>query len=277
MNHYERLKVSPEAPPEVIRAAYRALAAKMHPDRKVGDSGPGDRLHEDMAALNASYLILMDAKARTDYDQMLAEQTRQAAKPEPSAGHRWVRPRHRTEAPADPAAAPQAAFGADTQINVDWMSTHPNMPMPWYRQPGPMAGFLVGASLLLGGLIWWGMQQVEHWQLDRGRLDAVSTTPGERGLVEATGRAAAQAASSRPSVPALTKEQLAHMSNEEFLAAMPQLIEGKGSRAASQDDAPPLNPGVDPQAVGVAAAGPHILDGQPLKLKLVPLKLGKHD
>lgn len=31
--HYDNLKVAREAPPEVIRAAYRALSQRYHPDR----------------------------------------------------------------------------------------------------------------------------------------------------------------------------------------------------------------------------------------------------
>jgi DnaJ domain len=76
VNHYERLKVSPEAPQEVIRAAYRALATKLHPDRQGGDAGPTEEAHEAMAALNASYLVLTNAKARAAYDaQLKAGQT----------------------------------------------------------------------------------------------------------------------------------------------------------------------------------------------------------
>jgi len=50
VNHYQRLKVSQDAPAEVIRAAYRALATKLHPDRQGPDTGPQDVLHSEMAA-----------------------------------------------------------------------------------------------------------------------------------------------------------------------------------------------------------------------------------
>lgn len=86
MNHYERLKVAPDAPPEVIRAAYRALATKLHPDRQGGDAGPSEEAHEAMAALNASYLVLTNAKARAAYDaQMKAEQDLAAGRKMPGA------------------------------------------------------------------------------------------------------------------------------------------------------------------------------------------------
>ena len=48
--YYETLQVSPQAEPEVIAAAYRALAMKYHPDR----SGASDALTK-MAQLNIAY------------------------------------------------------------------------------------------------------------------------------------------------------------------------------------------------------------------------------
>ena len=59
-NHYRLLHVQPDAPPEVIKAAYRALIATRHPD--VG----GD---EDQAALlNDAYAVLSDPAKRAGYD-----------------------------------------------------------------------------------------------------------------------------------------------------------------------------------------------------------------
>jgi len=48
--HYETLQVSPTAEPEVIAAAYRALAKKYHPDRSDAADAMGH-----MARLNAAY------------------------------------------------------------------------------------------------------------------------------------------------------------------------------------------------------------------------------
>lgn len=45
---YNTLCVSPGAPPEVIRAAYRSLATKYHPDREGGDA-------ERMKEINRAY------------------------------------------------------------------------------------------------------------------------------------------------------------------------------------------------------------------------------
>jgi len=58
---YQLLQVDPAADHAVIRAAYRVLAAKHHPD--VG----GDA--EQMAALNGAWSVLSDSVARSAYDR----------------------------------------------------------------------------------------------------------------------------------------------------------------------------------------------------------------
>jgi molecular chaperone DnaJ len=50
-DHYEVLGVNSDAPEEVVRAAYRALAAKYHPDRNPGDGDAELRLKR----LNAAF------------------------------------------------------------------------------------------------------------------------------------------------------------------------------------------------------------------------------
>jgi hypothetical protein len=59
-NPYDVLQVQRTAMPEVVRAAYRALAWKFHPDR--GESS--DR----MVAINAAWQILGDPARRAAYD-----------------------------------------------------------------------------------------------------------------------------------------------------------------------------------------------------------------
>lgn len=60
-NYFEILGVSQDAPPEVVRAAYQALARLHHPDR----TGTGDS--EKMAAINRAYEVLSDAQERERY------------------------------------------------------------------------------------------------------------------------------------------------------------------------------------------------------------------
>ena len=54
--HYDNLKVARNAPPEVIRAAYKALAQKYHPDRN-SNNPDSERI---MVIINTSYEVLSD-------------------------------------------------------------------------------------------------------------------------------------------------------------------------------------------------------------------------
>lgn len=67
--HYESLKVTRDAPLEVIRAAYRSLSQKHHPDKHSGD---GDAA-QVMARLNAAYSVLSDAEQRRLYDMQILQ------------------------------------------------------------------------------------------------------------------------------------------------------------------------------------------------------------
>ena len=64
--HYDNLKVTRDAPPEVIRAAYRALALKYHSDRN-----PHPDSARIMKIINAAYEVLGDPERRREYDQQL--------------------------------------------------------------------------------------------------------------------------------------------------------------------------------------------------------------
>ena len=61
---YALLGVAPQAEPDVIRAAYRVLARRYHPDR-VG-SAMGD---SRMAEINQAYEVLSCPERRRAYDQ----------------------------------------------------------------------------------------------------------------------------------------------------------------------------------------------------------------
>lgn len=66
-SHYENLKVARDAPPEVIRAAYRALAQKYHPDRHDGDQSA----ERTMKLINEAYSVLSDPEARQAHDRWI--------------------------------------------------------------------------------------------------------------------------------------------------------------------------------------------------------------
>lgn len=67
-NHYDNLKVARDAPPEVIRAAYRSLSQKYHPDRNPEDHD-ATRI---MAIINAAFETLSDPERRREHDRWIA-------------------------------------------------------------------------------------------------------------------------------------------------------------------------------------------------------------
>lgn len=76
---YDVLKVSRDAPPEVIRASYKALSQKHHPDRNPGDA----RASAAMQQINQAYAILSVPEKRRQHDRWLAQREREASKPAP--------------------------------------------------------------------------------------------------------------------------------------------------------------------------------------------------
>jgi curved DNA-binding protein CbpA len=65
MDLYAELGVTPQAEPEVIRAAFRALAQRYHPDRQAG--GPA-LWAAKMVRINQAYNVLSQPERRRAYD-----------------------------------------------------------------------------------------------------------------------------------------------------------------------------------------------------------------
>lgn len=66
-NYYEVLGVSKDATPEEIKAKFRELAKKTHPDRSKKDS------EEEMAKINKAYEVLSDKESKERYDKYFAD------------------------------------------------------------------------------------------------------------------------------------------------------------------------------------------------------------
>ena len=76
---YEVLQVSTSACPEVVHAAYRALARTYHPD-----VNPGETAARQMRQLNAAYHVLSDPERRARYDSVRVRPMRaRRAAPQP--------------------------------------------------------------------------------------------------------------------------------------------------------------------------------------------------
>jgi len=98
--YYDVLQVERDAPPERVRAAYRRLAQKYHPDKLPGNANAV----RAMAAINAAYDVLKDAQRRSEHDL-------------------WIRRAERGSQPLPPAPAlPQDL----------WAYLHPATSWPWY-------------------------------------------------------------------------------------------------------------------------------------------------
>lgn len=255
MNHYERLKVTRDAPPEVIRAAYRALANRLHPDRNGGAGGPDDAAHDQMAELNAAYEVLIDPKLRLDYDATLepirVSAARAAAVAAASVG-----------APG-PDGADDAGLG-DAALQRPWQGAVPLSSRPAWA-PGSrqvLAGLGLGSVLVVAAMLaMWRMGMDSP--LDRAITTEVVRQPGlntdsmtPSGQPTAVTSAVTPGQGRRPTV-----EELAQMSDEELVKALPALDGRPGASARAER-------GLSTPASASLARGPHVLDGTPVRLRV---------
>ena len=65
LDPYKTLKISRDAPDEVIRAAYKVLASKYHPDKNPGDEASARMMQH----INDAYALLSDPIRRNEYDR----------------------------------------------------------------------------------------------------------------------------------------------------------------------------------------------------------------
>lgn len=68
--HYDNLKVARDAPDIVIRAAYKSLSQRFHPDKNPGD----ERAARIMSVINRSYEVLSDPQGRGEHDAWIARE-----------------------------------------------------------------------------------------------------------------------------------------------------------------------------------------------------------
>jgi curved DNA-binding protein CbpA len=260
VNHYERLKVSQDAPPEVIRAAYRALATKLHPDRQGADTGPDDVMHEQMAALNTAYEVLIDPKLRQDYDATLA-------------------PAH-ARMPVDDASsyAEPSTQAPNTRVDMDWLPPKPAKPQTFWPPSKPVmivgGGAVALLALIMAGAFWQmsGQQQMEKALSDQyarsadQRLSQAEPEAPEPVAPRspAVARQEADHAATSPAATAAgarrrpTVAELSRMSDEELMRVLPTLD--------ADGTVPP--PAAQAQRGSAKGTVHHPLDGKPLNLRV---------
>ncbi len=161
--HYDNLKVARDAPAEVIRAAYKSLSQKFHPDRNPGN-------HEAariMVLINAAYEVLSDSDKRKEHDLWIAQQELVQAEKINSAPHSTSRP-----APAQQHSILRSNIG-DVIAHVfrywllyglagffiwiwvnDKPSTPPPGPKPYQATPAPVRPAYVRSNVAPNGQPW---------------------------------------------------------------------------------------------------------------------------
>ena len=136
-NHYDNLKVARDASPEQIRAAYRALTRKHHPDRNAGVADA----QRVMSVINVAYEVLSDPARRREHDEWIA----QAESPRA----RVVRSPHTLHTPTGPAPAGGrrgAAARRDWPLRLARLARRGRAHVLGHRLPYALAG---GALVLL--------------------------------------------------------------------------------------------------------------------------------
>lgn len=78
--HYDNLKVARNAPPEVIRAAYKTLSQKYHPDR---NPNKPDAIRI-IKIINSAYEVLSDPIKRQEHDDWIAREEAKTEKAAPA-------------------------------------------------------------------------------------------------------------------------------------------------------------------------------------------------
>jgi hypothetical protein len=140
--HYDNLKVARDAPDFVIRAAYKTLSQKYHPDKNPDDA----RATRVMALINQSYEVLSDPQRRAEHDAWIAREEAklraqaQAPPQSPPIPPQWQQP----EPP-----------GTDARTSRHWMSTLLLLPFKLIAAALNFSPKLAGIGLLLGGMWLW--------------------------------------------------------------------------------------------------------------------------
>lgn len=94
--HYDNLKVARNAPPEVIRAAYKTLSQKYHPDRNP-NSPNAKRI---IQIINTAYEVLSDPVKRREHDEWITRAESEEQQPAaPRMASSTQQPRHQEVRP----------------------------------------------------------------------------------------------------------------------------------------------------------------------------------
>ncbi|MDE2401964.1 MAG: DnaJ domain-containing protein [Burkholderiales bacterium] len=237
MNHYDRLKVTPDAPLEVIQAAYEAWVRMAHLDDQ--DGGVGS---ERIAAVHAAYKVLSDPSLRNEYDAAMIVQAIASGLP-----------------PQAPESALESEAGK-TASQDELGRWNPNLPEPNTPTTRNRTTLAMGAAgvVLLFGAVWatWGV--VSRHKMERALSEQYAAQPRATAhdLLEPP-RPAALRHPAPDATHSPTAAELSKMSDEQLLEVLPILGQPGASRPATLAD-PRLQ----------RNEGLHPLDGQSLNLRI---------
>jgi curved DNA-binding protein CbpA len=165
--HYDNLHVTRDAPAEVVRAAYQALASKLHPDRNPDDP----QAESAMKLVNAAYEVLADPVRRAQHDRWIRQMEAQAPfVPQPDTA--LLRPAmsagENGPASEDPVAFDAAATQSDRPRNT--RGRH-----GWAIASLVSIGALLGAALI-GGAVWLMESETRSSRALSATTDALTAT-----------------------------------------------------------------------------------------------------
>lgn len=125
--HYDNLKVAHNAPPEVIRAAFKTLSQKFHPDRHGGDA----RSTRTFQLITVAYDVLSDPERRRQHDEWIARTERRLDK----------------EAMDALAARAQRPWNGKERRSTSWSSFKPSLKSSLKPSIAPAAAAVVSTKL----------------------------------------------------------------------------------------------------------------------------------
>ena len=169
--HYDNLKVARNAPPEVIKAAYKTLAQKYHPDLNPGSEAAA----RIMVMLNQAYAVLSDPLRRKDHDAWIAEQEQEAAQRTTTSDGYSSEARSTAE-------SMRSAYGADIPFsqtnsargNASAQTRQAQPPAPVVQRNSDNPAWLQGLFLLCV-LVVWNWDTVKSWFEKPQTVVAIST------------------------------------------------------------------------------------------------------
>jgi hypothetical protein len=163
--YYDNLKVARNAPPAVIKAAYRALSQQYHPDRN-----PAPDAERIIRLINEAYGVLGDPTRRAEYDRELEsrEKEERLAAQRRAAATRRDDDSAATHAQRKSSPAPRPPRPAPPSPPTPSAAARPALPPMWVR-------VLLCAVLFAIG-IWFSWQEELKATASRDALEVVNTT-----------------------------------------------------------------------------------------------------